>query len=240
MVISTGRPYNGVPFEQIKGTGIDYAITTNGAAIYRISTNECLYESCMDFSITGPILEYLLSKEIHIDTYINGEGFTPIRCRENLDRLPFKPAMKKYILATRTPVENLYDYVRDCGKNVQKMTLNFYPQPDGTRLHREEVRMFLETNPAIEAVCGGFCNLEFSKAGVNKGEGLRHLAELLSVPYEQTMAIGDSGNDYAILQAAGIGVAMENASDDIKAIADYITTSNEEDGVAVALAHFIP
>lgn len=240
VVISTGRPYNGVPFEQIAGTGIDYAITTNGAAIYQISTNTCIYESCMDFSITGPILEYLLRKEIHIDAYIDGEGYTPIRCRENLDRLPFKPSMKKYIRATRTPVEDLYAYVRDCGKNVQKMTLNFYPQPDGTRLHREEVRIFLETNPAIEAVCGGFCNLEFSKAGVNKGEGLKHLAEQLDVSTNQTMAIGDSGNDLAILEAAGLGVAMENASDDIKAVAEYITTSNEEDGVAFAIAHFIP
>lgn len=239
VVISTGRPYNGVPFEQIKDTGIDYAITTNGAAIYQISTNQCIYENCMDFSITGPIIEFLLSKDIHIDTYIDGEGFTPFRCRENLYKLPIAHAMKQYILATRTPVDNLYDYVRDCGKNVQKITLNFYPQPDGTRLHREEVRIFLESTPAIETVCGGFSNLEFSKAGVNKGEGLLHLAELLSIPVDQTMAIGDSGNDYAILKAAGIGVAMSNASDDIKEIADYISTSNEEDGVATAIAHYI-
>lgn len=240
VVISTGRPYNGVPFEQIKDTGIDYAITTNGAAIYQISTNQCIYENCMDFSITGPIIQHLLTKEIHIDTYIDGEGFTPIRCRENLDRLPLADSMKQYIRNTRTPVENLYEYVRDCGKKVQKMTLNFYPQSDGTRLHREEIRIFLESNPNIEAVCGGFSNLEFSKSGVNKGEGLLHLASLLSVAPAETLAIGDSGNDHAILDAAGIGVAMANASDDIKAIADYITTSNEEDGVAVALKHFIP
>ncbi|MGN1154569.1 MAG: Cof-type HAD-IIB family hydrolase [Agathobacter sp.] len=240
VVISTGRPYNGVPFEQIKGLGIDYAITTNGAAIYQISTNKCIYENCMDFDIIGPIIEFLVSREIHIDTYIDGEGYTPVRCRENLFRLPLADSMKKYILATRTPVENLYEYVRDCGKKVQKMTLNFYPQPDGTRLYREEVRIFLESNPAIETVCGGFCNLEFSKAGVNKGEGLLHLAELLGVPADATMAIGDSGNDYSIVKAAAIGVAMDNASDDIKEISDFITTSNEEDGVGVALAHFIP
>lgn len=240
VVISTGRPYNGVPFEQIKGLGIDYAITTNGAAIYQISTNQCVYENCMDFDITGPIIEFLLSKEIHIDTYIDGEGYTPERCRKDLVRLPLAGAMKEYILATRTPVENLYEYVRDCGKKVQKMTLNFYPQPDGTRLHREDVRIFLEANPMIETVCGGFCNLEFSKAGVNKGEGLLHLANLLSVSPDATMAIGDSGNDYSIVKAAGIGVAMANASDDIKEIADYITASNEEDGVGVAIAHFIP
>lgn len=238
VVIATGRPYNGLPFEQIKDTGIDYAITTNGAAIYQISTNTCLYEDCMDFSITGPILQYLTSKEIHIDTYIDGEGFTPIRCRNDLYRLPLAGAMKQYILATRTPVEDLYTYVKDCKKDVQKMTLNFYPLEDGTRLHREEVRLFLEANPAIETVCGGFCNLEFSKAGINKGTGLSHLASLLHLTIDQTMAVGDSGNDYSMITIAGVGVAMENASDDIKAISDYITGSNEADGVAQAFSHY--
>ncbi len=240
VVISTGRPYNGVPFEQIKGLGIDYAITTNGAAIYQISTNQCIYEDCLDFDTVGPIIQFLVSKEIHIDTYIGGEGYTPERCRKDLVRLPLAGAMKEYILATRTPVEDLYTYVQDCGRKVQKMTLNFYPQPDGSRLHREAVRLFLESNPAIETVCGGFFNLEFSKAGVNKGQGLLHLAQLLSVSQEATMAIGDSGNDLSIVEAAAVGVAMDNASEDIKAAADYITASNEEDGVAQALAHFIP
>lgn len=238
-VISTGRPFNGVPFDQIQDTGIEYAITTNGAAIYRIDTKECIYENTMDFDVIGPILEFLLSKEIHIDLYMNGVGFTPIRCRENLYRLPLEGAMKDYIRATRTPLEDLYGYVRDCGEKVQKLTLNFYPQPDGTRLHREEVRSYLESIPEIEVVCGGFSNLEFSKKGVTKGEGLKHLSKLLDVPMEQTMAIGDSGNDYSIINAAGIGVAMENASDDIKEISDYITTSNEEDGVGIAIRHFI-
>lgn len=240
VVISTGRPFNGVPFDQIKDTGIDYAIATNGSAIYQISTRKCIYEDTMDFSVVGPILEYLLSKEIHIDTYIGGEGFTPFRCRENIDRLSVHDSLKKYILATRTPVDNLYSYVRDCGGKVQKMTLNFYPQPDGTRLHREEVRKFLESNPNIEVVCGGFNNLEFSRIGVNKGEGLKHLAAILNIPLSETMAIGDSGNDYIIMKTAGIGVAMANASDDILEIADYVTTSNEEDGVGKAIEHFIP
>jgi hydroxymethylpyrimidine pyrophosphatase-like HAD family hydrolase len=57
---------------------------------------------------------------------------------------------------------------------------------------------------------------------------------------EETMAVGDSENDYSMINAAGIGVAMGNASDDIKAIADYITTTNEEDGVGEAIKKFIP
>lgn len=240
VVISTGRPYNGVPFDQIKGLGINYAITTNGSAIYYIPENKCIYENCMDFEIIEPILPFLLEKRIHIDTYIDGEGFTPTYCRENLHKLNVIPSLKEYILATRTPTDDLIGYIKNSGKKVQKATLNFYPLPDGTPEHREEVRAFLSTNPSIECVCGGFNNLEFTKAGVTKGEALRHLASLLSLSIEETMAIGDTENDLSILKAAGIGVAMGNAPSDIQAISDYVTDTNEKDGVGKAIAHFIP
>ncbi len=239
-VISTGRPFNGLPFEQIKDTAIEYALTTNGAAIYRIENKECLYDNTMDLEMLQPILSFILSREIHIDLYIDGEGFTPIRCRENIGKLDVPESLRKYMIATRTPVENLLAYVNDCGKNIQKINLNFYPQPDGTRLYREETIAFLKSQSAIEVVCGGFDNFEISKAGVTKSTGLQALTALLGVTMEETMAVGDSENDYSMINAAGIGVAMGNASDDIKAIADYITTTNEEDGVGEAIKKFIP
>ena len=52
------------------------------------------------------------------------------------------------------------------------------------------------------------------------------------------MAFGDGGNDISMLRHAGIGVAMGNANDDVKAVADYVTTSVDENGIANALKHF--
>ncbi|MBQ6843254.1 MAG: HAD family phosphatase [Agathobacter sp.] len=239
-VISTGRPFNGLPFEQIKDTKIDYALTTNGAAVYRIKDKVCLYENTMDLEMLTPILDYVLSREIHIDLYIDGEGFTPIRCRQNLDRLDVPDSLKRYMIATRTPVEDLVAYVKDCGKKIQKINLNFYPQPDGTFAYRDETIQFLKSLSVIEVVCGGFNNFEISKAGVTKSTGLIALTEHLGTTMEKTMAIGDSENDYSMINAAGLGIAMGNASDDIKSIADYITTTNEEDGVGEAIKKFIP
>ena len=239
-VISTGRPFNGLPFEQIKDTKIDYALTTNGAAVYRIKDKVCLYENTMDLEMLTPILDYVLSREIHIDLYIDGEGFTPIRCRQNLDRLDVPESLKRYMIATRTPVEDLVAYVKDCGKKIQKINLNFYPQPDGTFAYRDETIQFLKSLSVIEVVCGGFNNFEISKAGVTKSTGLIALTEHLGTTMEKTMAIGDSENDYSMINAAGLGIAMGNASDDIKSIADYITTTNEEDGVGEAIKKFIP
>ena len=232
IVISTGRPFNGLPFDQIKDTTIEYALTTNGASVYKIDSKECLYENGMDMETVKPILDWILAKEIHIDIYMDGVGFTPIRCRQNLGRLDVPESLRNYMLATRTPVEDLTGYVSDCGKRLQKINLNFYPQPDGTFLHRDETLQFLKANAAIEVVCGGFNNFEISKAGVTKSTGLRALTAHLGVTMEETMAMGDSENDYSMINAAGIGVAMGNAIDEVKAIADCVIGDNDHEGIA--------
>ena len=239
VVISTGRPFEGIPFDQIKGTGINYAITANGSGIYEISTGKCLYENTMDEELVTPILNFLLTRDIHMDAFIGGKGYTPIQCVETAQKLTVPSSIKNYIITTRTRLDNILQFIHENQLKVQKMTLNFYPAADGTLIDRETVRKFLVSNPSITTVCGGYNNLEFTRADANKGVGLRKLAEILGVNPDATMAIGDTENDLAIIEAAGIGVAMGNATDAVKARADYVTTTNTKDGVAAAIEHFI-
>lgn len=239
VVISTGRPFEGIPFDQIKGTGINYAITANGSGIYEISTGKCLYENAMDEELVTPILNFLLTRDIHMDAFIGGKGYTPVQCVETAQKLTVPSSIKNYIITTRTRLDNILQFIHENQLKVQKMTLNFYPAADGTLIDRETVRKFLVSNPSITTVCGGYNNLEFTRADANKGVGLRKLAEILGVNPDATMAIGDTENDLAIIEAAGIGVAMGNATDAIKARADYVTTTNTKDGVAAAIEHFI-
>lgn len=239
VVISTGRPFEGIPFDQIKGTGINYAITANGSGIYEISTGKCLYENAMDEELVTPILNFLLTRDIHMDAFIGGKGYTPVQCIETAQKLTVPSSIKNYIITTRTRLDNILQFIHENQLKVQKMTLNFYPAADGTLIDRETVRKFLVSNPSITTVCGGYNNLEFTRADANKGVGLRKLAEILGVNPDATMAIGDTENDLAIIEAAGIGVAMGNATDAVKARADYVTTTNTKDGVAAAIEHFI-
>lgn len=239
VVISTGRPFEGIPFDQIKGTGINYAITANGSGIYEISTGKCLYEYAMDEELVTPILNFLLTRDIHMDAFIGGKGYTPVQCVETAQKLTVPSSIKNYIITTRTRLDNILQFIHENQLKVQKMTLNFYPAADGTLIDRETVRKFLVSNPSITTVCGGYNNLEFTRADANKGVGLRKLAEILGVNPDATMAIGDTENDLAIIEAAGIGVAMGNATDAVKARADYVTTTNTKDGVAAAIEHFI-
>lgn len=75
-------------------------------------------------------------------------------------------------------------------------------------------------------------NLELNAAGITKGSGLRNLCQYLGIEAEETMAFGDGENDWPMLEAAGIGVAMENGAPFLKERADRIAASNREEGVA--------
>ena len=82
-------------------------------------------------------------------------------------------------------------------------------------------------------------NLEINGPGASKGEGLLHLASMLGIRREETMAFGDGNNDASMIRDAGIGVVMENGDPDLKGIADYITATNDESGVAQAIEKLV-
>lgn len=79
---------------------------------------------------------------------------------------------------------------------------------------------------------------EISAENINKWTAIEVLSDILKISKDEIMAIGDNVNDIKMIEEAGIGVAMDNAWDDIKEKADYVTKSNEEDGVAYAIEKF--
>ena len=74
---------------------------------------------------------------------------------------------------------------------------------------------------------------------MNKGTGLIELGKLLGIKREEIMACGDGDNDAVMLREVGFGVAMANAEDQVKAAADYITDSNDNEGAAKAIEKFV-
>lgn len=81
-------------------------------------------------------------------------------------------------------------------------------------------------------------NLEAAPAGITKGSGLIELCKFLNVDLAETVAVGDGFNDREILQTAGLAVAMGNARDEIKQLADFVTLDNDSDGVAAVIEKF--
>ena len=81
--------------------------------------------------------------------------------------------------------------------------------------------------------------LEILDKRVNKGTGVKSLAEVLGIKQEEIMAIGDQENDIAMIEYAGVGVAMDNAIPAVKEAANFVTKSNLEDGVAWAIEKYV-
>ena len=81
--------------------------------------------------------------------------------------------------------------------------------------------------------------LEFLHPAVSKGNALKFLAQKLNIAPEEIVAFGDNHNDIGLLTFAGLGIAMGNAHDEVKTAAKYVTASNSEDGVAVALEKMV-
>lgn len=239
-VISTGRPFAGLPFAVAEELGIEYAITANGAGIYRIADKECLHEDGIAPKDAADICSSLKEKHLHLDTFIHGEAYTQNSTFHIIRHSPVLPeSVKNYILTTRNQVKDLSSFILENNLTLQKATCTFEQEADGTFIDREATKAFLLSQPGLSVVCGGYHNLEFTKTGVTKGAGLRFLCEYLQIPLELSMACGDSENDLDILKTAGFSVAMENADEDIKTVCDYVTASCNDDGVGRAIAKFI-
>lgn len=93
--------------------------------------------------------------------------------------------------------------------------------------------------PQLEIVDSSRYNIEITRKGVSKGKAVAILAEFYHLKREEIISIGDSANDLSMIEFAGLGIAMENASELVKARADYITDSNDNEGVANAINKFI-
>lgn len=103
----------------------------------------------------------------------------------------------------------------------------------------EETKRFLSQYDNLEITSSSPVNLEINKKGVHKASALQKVCNKLGITMNEVMAIGDSLNDFTMIKNAGIGVAMGNAQQEIKEIADCTTFSNNEDGVAKAIERFV-
>lgn len=103
----------------------------------------------------------------------------------------------------------------------------------------QEIRKELSIYEHIEITNSLPTNIEVNPSGVNKANALEVVCKKLGITMNEVMAVGDSMNDKKMIKQAGFGVAMGNAQDEIKQVADYITDTNNNDGVAKVIERFI-
>ena len=152
VVPTSGRDYDGIPWDQLKNVDINYVITTNGSAVYEAKTKKCLYEKYLDSGKMIPIFEYLLKKEIYINVFVDGVSYTPVQVYPYIDNLDLPDYVIQHMKENRKGINDLIEYLKNGDAKMQKATLNFQKQEKGKLLNREEVQEYLEECPDIKVV----------------------------------------------------------------------------------------
>ncbi|MCJ8013964.1 Cof-type HAD-IIB family hydrolase [Paenibacillus sp. KQZ6P-2] len=116
------------------------------------------------------------------------------------------------------------------------LKFGFHTEDDDAR-HR--ILMKLQELGGLEITNSSPHNLEVNPQGINKAAGIQEVCGLLGLTMSEVIAVGDSMNDLAAIQAAGLGIAMGNAQQVVKDSADFVTASNDEDGIAKVIEQFI-
>ena len=168
------------------------------------------------------------------DVYIDGSGWGEARFMERMEDYGISPVIRKMIKETRRVVPNVIEEVKMRACSVEKINYFF-----GDLQERQRAREALLLRGDVLVSSSFPNNLEINAPGAAKGEALLRLAEKLGIEPQQTMGFGDGENDLTLIQKAGIGVAMGNAVESLKEEADYVTSTNDEDGVAAALEHLL-
>ena len=235
VVPTTGRFFGGMP-ESVRALPfVRYAITVNGAQVYDRATDAAIVREELPLATALAIMRYLDGFDVIYDCYQDNWGrMTASMQARAADYAPDAHYLKM-IRELRKPYPDLKAHLEEEGRDVQKIML--FARDLSVRA---QIADGLKARfPELAVSASTFNNLELNSANAHKGLALKRFAEHLGLGLENCMAFGDGANDLTMIQAAGIGVAMSNACPEVLAAADYVTLSNDEDGVAAALAHLV-
>lgn len=234
VVPCTGRTVVGIPSEIKMIPGIRYAITTNGAVIEDMEEKKAIDTRMLSWELALEILHIVEPYHVMYDPYIDRRGITESRFFDHLSEYGLSPELQEMVRQTREVHPNILEFVEKSRKPVEKINLFFSDDEE-----RAKVRTELEKRTDILITSSLPWNLEINSPDATKGDALLRLASYLNLTQEETMAVGDGENDLSMIGKSGIGVVMKNGKEDLLAAADYITDTNDEDGVAAAIHHLI-
>ena len=234
VLVASGRPWMGVPEELRNFPGMRYALTSNGARIIDTKDDRVIEEHLLSPELALKALAVCGKYDTLQEVYFDGQGCAPEDQMAYVEKYHRNPSMCEYMRKTRLPVKDIRKLVEQENRGLDKVQALFADMDE-----RETAWKELEQEKGLELVGSLQYNIEINAAGVNKGTGLVNLGRMLGIRRKEIMAFGDGDNDIAMLREAGFGVAMANADEQVKAAADYITLSNEEEGVAEAIERLV-
>ena len=226
VVLATGRMFRAaVPFAHELQLDLPL-IAYQGALIKTTETGEVLRTVELSAEQCYPVLDFLAEKHVHANLYIDDELYVA----------EMNEVARRYASFSQVPVHVVGELASFAFKHATKIVAIGNP----VHLHEDiepQAKERFGSGLTINTSRPHF--LEFGHPEATKSSALAFLGERLGIHSQEMMAIGDGANDLDMIQYAGIGVAMGNADERLKKVADHITNSNVEEGVAKAIERFV-
>ena len=229
VILASGRPtYGIVPLaEELKLKDIGgYILAFNGGKIIDCTNNEVLFEQKLDEQLVPILFQEAKKAGMEILTY-QGEGIAATNKDDEY--------VQHEAFINKMPVTQYDNFLNQLVYPINKCLIVGDPTP----LHELEIRLAKELEGKMDVYRSADFFLECVPLGIDKARALERLISSLGISREEVIACGDGYNDLSMIRFAGLGVAMANAAKDIQSEADFVTLSNEEDGVAHVIEHFI-
>lgn len=222
VVITTGRPtFGAAPFaDELRLADFNsHVISFNGSEICNWATKKIIHSVLLDKDIKPYVYDCAKRNGFQIVAYI---GENVVAEDSNDKYVQFSSTRNKM------PIRIVQNFLTDTDNEQPKFLVVGDPEP----LHKLELEMAEHLKGKAEVYRSEPFFLEVVPHGIDKATGLSVLCNKLGISREEIIAFGDGFNDVSMIEYAGMGVAMGNAQQVVKDHADYITLSNEEDGVA--------
>jgi Cof subfamily protein (haloacid dehalogenase superfamily) len=206
-------------------------IGSNGAMVEDLTTGEIIHSLQIDTRVILAVLELLKSHELDAVFLDTPQGW--VYQVRNITGEPPTWILDDQITGVTQRIDDWNAYLAE-EHTILKILI------EGPETELQQLEHALAVIPGVQVTASMPNNREVLVARAGKANAAKLLAARLGIDPAHVLAIGDQRNDIEMIRWAGIGVAMGNAVPALKAVANWVTCSNDEDGVAHALAHFIP
>ena len=234
IIIASGRPLASLPADVLEIKGIEYAITSNGAAVYHLPSGNRVQGFFLTRESVEQIARIAKKEEVVLETFVDGVAYADKRYVEDPVRYGASKQAVSYVQRTRNPVEDMMCFILEHIERLDSIDIVV----KDLLVKKEIEKLLLDVND-IYVTSSVSQLVEISHKNAGKHSGMKFLSGVLEINAEEMAAIGNDMNDIDMMRFSGWGIAVKNASEECLKSADMIVGSNDEDGVAEAIYKMI-
>ena len=234
-VASSGRAHTGLAEDVVNCDEIRYLISSNGAVIYDKKQKKNIVTSFMPESVAERMFSVVTKYDTEIFVHCNGIMHVDDRlvAERDYDHYNINSYYSGFIEETGVRVESTPDFAMRTG-NLEMITVFFHSDEELNECVKKILAM-----GEYKVVSSCAFNIEIFYKESGKGASLKALAKHLDIPIEETISVGDSTNDMPMIEAAGLGLATENAFPELKEAADEVICHYNDHVAKYILEHYI-